>query len=161
MDTDGKAYVGRTIYDVDYSRAYGYLIHMSGFGGSRINEVRGIYWASGNPKVKECPVTLVDSGDKPPWKSRKTLAIRERNRTRRLKRLPKAFDLRSSWDLFDWMENNAIHDDAVWCSTCRDYFPGEQLCRHCWWCDKTGWYSTPTEHCSCKSREECREDVAA
>lgn len=156
---DGKMYRSRDIYDIDFSRAYNsYLIHMSGCGGSRLNEVSGIYWVSGSPEIKEGPVQLVDYRDKPPWKSKRTLAIRKRNRTRRLTQLPKAFDLRDGEDLFDWLENNAIHDEAVYCSDCRDYLPGEQLCKHCWWCDKTGWYSTPTERCKCADRTECRED---
>jgi hypothetical protein len=153
---DGKAYLSRDLYDVDYSRCYGYLFHMSGAGGDLLNEVRGIYWVSGNPLVKELPTDLVDHRDKPPWKSKRTLAVRKVNRTRRLRKLPKAFDLQPGWDLLDWLENRAIHDEAVYCSVCRDWLPGEELCQHCWWCDKSGWYSTPDERCKCKSREECQ-----
>lgn len=155
---DGTTYVRRSIYDVDYSRRYGYLWHMSGFGGDHLNEVRGIYWVSGNPQIKELPTQLVDRRDKPPWTGKRTLVIRRRNRTRRLPKLPKAFDLQPGWDLLDWLENCAIRDEAVWCSKCRDYVSGQELCQHCWWCDKTGDYSTPDEPCSCKSREECRGD---
>jgi hypothetical protein len=78
-----------------------------------------------------------------------------------LPKLPKAFlreaeVLQPGWDLLDWLEHFAIHGEAVWCSVCHDYYPGEELCKHCWWCDKTGWYSTPDERCKCKDQEECR-----
>ncbi len=158
---DGSTYISRTGYDVEWSRAYGYIWHDSSGGGDRIIEVTGPYFTSGDIKVREKPTQLVDCRDKPPWKSPRTKAVRERNRTRRLRKLPKAFDLREGEDLISWMETYAIDDDAVWCSECRDYVTGEYLCRHCWWCDRTGWFSTPDERCKCKDRDECREDVAA
>jgi hypothetical protein len=157
---DGKTYVGKEFFDVDYSRRFGYLFHMSGGGGDPLAkvEVRGIYWASPIAKIKEKPTQLVDGNDSPPWKGKKTLAIRKRNRTRRLPNLPQAFKLEPGWDLLNWLENRAINDDAVYCSDCRDYVPGQELCQHCWWCDKTGWYSTPNERCKCKNRDECQGD---
>lgn len=155
---DGSTYLSRTGYDVEWSRRFGYIWHESSGGGDRIVEVTGPYFTSGDIKVKEAPTQLVDSRDKPPWKSRRTQAIRERNRTRRLRRLPKDFELNDGGDLIDWLERNAIDDDAVWCVTCRDYVTGADLCGHTWWCDKTGWYSTPSERCKCKNAEECRED---
>lgn len=158
---DGSTYVSRTGYDVEWSRRFGYIWHESSGGGDRVIEVTGPYFTSGDVKVKEKPTRLVDARDKPPWKGKRTLAIRERNRTRRLNKLPKAFALGDGEDLIDWMESNAIDDDPVWCSECRDWVIGEYLCEHTWWCDKTCWYSTPDERCDCKSREECREDVAA
>ena len=53
-------------------------------------------------KVKENPTQLVHYGDKPTWKGKKTRAIRERNRTRRLRQLPKMFVLADGCDLIDW-----------------------------------------------------------
>jgi hypothetical protein len=155
---DGKTYRGRDGYDVDWSREYGYIFHNSSGGGEKTVEVSGIYFASGDVKIKEKPAEFVDVHDKPPWKGKKTLAIRKRNKTRRLAKLPKAFDMTGVSDLLAWLQYNGIEADAVYCSTCHDYFPGTDdwnLCEHCWWCSKTGWYSTPNERCKCKDREEC------
>lgn len=160
---DGRQYVLRATYDVDFSRTYGYLFNQSGFGGNNTVSISGIYFACGKVTIKETPCQLVDPLDKPPWRGKKTRTIRERNRTRRLKRLPKAFTsdtaislgLKPGEDLLDWLQNNAIEQDAVYCSDCRDFVPGDQLCQHCWWCDKISWYSTPAERCKCKDREEC------
>ena len=154
-------YVSRTGYDVDYSRRFGYLFHESSGGGENFVEVSGIYFASGKIEIKEEPAKFVDAHDKPPWKSKKTIAIRQRNKTRRLKKLPKAFDMTHCDNLLEWLEYNAIDADAVWCSICKDYFPGSDdwnFCEHLWWCDKSGNYSTPSERCKCKNREECRNE---
>ena len=125
---------GRKYYDVDFSRSYGYIFHMSGASGrDETSEVGGIYAVSGEPRVTEVPSQLADE------------TARQRNRTRRLRRLPSAFDLEPTHDLFDWLVANAIEQDAVWCSKCRDWLPGETLCAHTWWCNKTGWYSTLPE----------------
>lgn len=158
---DGKTYCGRDYFDVDYSRRFGYIWHLSGGGGPRVIDVNGIYFTSGEVSVKESPVALVDYRDRSPWKSERTLAIRKRNRTRRLRGLPKSFILRSGENLVDWMSHNAIDDDAVYCSECRDYVTGQDLCGHCWWCDANAWYSTPSERCDCTSRDACREDESA
>lgn len=154
----------KEIWDVDYSRKYGYIVHQSGAGGevSPI-EVRGIYHVSGtgNPEIVETEPQWVDARDSPPWTGARTLAIRKRNQTRRLTKLPKAIDIQPNQDMLAWLQSNGIEGDSVWCSTCRDCFPGTDdwnLCVHCWWCDKTGDYSTPSERCACKSREECRTD---
>ena len=135
-------------YDVEYSKKYGYLYHMSGFGGTSVIDVQGLYAATDDVMVRECPSTLADE------------ATRARNATRRLRRLPKHCRPRADHgesDLFDWIEKHGINDDAVWCSTCRDWVPGHSLCKHTWWCDVTGWYSTPDEPCGCESREKCRD----
>ena len=121
----------------------------------------GIYFTSGDVKVKEKPCTWVDGRDKPPWKSKRTKAIRERNRTRSLKKLPKAFDMSDVSNLLEWLQQNAIESDAVYCGVCRDWLPTSEewrMCKHIWWCDKIGWWSTPNERCKCKSREECDDD---
>jgi hypothetical protein len=152
---DGQKYKSRSIYDVDLSRTYGYVYHESGCGGTPEVDVEGIYWASAGATVFEHPTRLVASLDKPPWKSKETLAIRSRNRTRRLKKLPKTFRLESGKDLLDWLERNAIEGETVWCSTCQDRLPDRDLCRHCWWCDTACGYSTPDERCKCKDRSEC------
>jgi hypothetical protein len=161
--SDGEIYVVRQMYDVDYSRAFGYIFHMSGAGGSGLIEVRGIYHVSGNPKIVEKEPQWVDARDHPPFEDQpRTQAVRKRNRTRRLAKLPKAITFRDEGDdILDWLQDNGIEGDSVWCSTCRDCFPGTDdwnLCVHCWWCDKTGDYSTPESRCDCKSREECRDD---
>lgn len=140
---DGREYLMRETYDVDHSRQYGYLFHMSGAGGSDPVPVSGPYFASGDVEVKETKSTLVNR------KSRKL------NRTRRLRAIPKAFSCEPGHDLLNWLEYNAIQQDGVYCSTCRDYVPGDELCEHCWWCELTGWYSTPSERCDCKPEDEC------
>lgn len=154
-DRDGREYLYRTIYDVEVSRQYGYLYHQCGAGGCGPVKVSGLYFVSGDALVLEGPCQLVDYKDNPPWRGRKTRIIRKRNRTHRLLALPNPFRLRDNQDLLHWLHENAIEQDAVWCSECRDHYPEEDLCEHCWWCDKTGWFSTPTERCKCKDREEC------
>ena len=153
---DGGQYVSRTIYDVDHSRTYGYIYHESGAGGgARPVEVSGIYFASAGVAVKESPTTLVHHADRPPWRSKKTKAIRKLNRTRRLRSLPRAFDVESGDDLLDWLHCNAIDGEAVWCSECGDHLPESSLCDHVWWCGKNGEWSTPSDRCGCASQEEC------
>lgn len=142
---DGKQHLQQSGYDVDLSRQYGYIFHMSSAGHFPL-AVSGPYYASEGLELVEKPCLLCG-------------ADCERNRTRRLRKLPKGFDLEQREDLLDWLENNAIESDAVYCSICRDWFPGDNecdLCEHVWWCDATGWYSTPTERCGCANREECR-----
>lgn len=173
---DGNVYLVCEQWDVDYSRKYGYLYHMSGCGGDESIEVRGIYHTTATYMAKRLlgestgalvPLIIiekepqwVDSRDKAPFDNKpRTLAVRKRNRTRRISNLPKDIVLREGQDLLDWLDSNGINGDAVWCSTCKDYVPGADydLCEHCWWCDKIGTYSTPNDRCGCKSREECRE----
>lgn len=165
----------QTSYDVDYSRQFGYIFHMSGAGGDNKIEVRGLYHITARvvarrllgepkgtlpaPKIVGKPPQWVDSRDDPPNQPR-TQAIRRRNPTRLLERLPKAFDLEPGQDLLDWLQNNGIEGESVWCSTCRDYFPGENdydLCKHVWWCDKIAYYSTPDDRCKCQDMKECRD----
>lgn len=148
-----KAYLAQTVYDVDLSRKYGYLFHESGFGGSLPITVDGIYHVHGDVPVRENPTTLVDARDRPPWRSPKIRRIRALNRTRRLRALPRQFG--GQGDLLEWLERYGIQQDAVWCSECHDYVPGDELCDHCWWCEKIGWYSTPSERCGCTNREQC------
>lgn len=69
-------------------------------------------------------------------------------------RLPRHIDLDPGQDLLAWLECNGVEQDAVWCSECDDHVRGDYLCEHTWWCDKNGWYSTPTERCG-HEREEC------
>ena len=158
---EGRVYVCKQLWDVDYSRKFGYLLHMSGAGGRSTIEVRGIYHVSGigNPKIVEIEPQWVDARDSEPFDDKpRTIAVRKRNRTRRLTKLPKAIDLKPGQDMLDWLQSNGIESDSVWCSICRDCFPGNDdwnLCDHCWWCDKSGFYSTPDERCTCKNREEC------
>ena len=156
---DGKMYIGSDGYDVEWSNYHKrYIFNNSSIG--LLPEVSGIYFLSGDMKVKEKPCDLVDRYDKPPWKSKRKKAIRERNRTRRLAKLPKAFDMEGFENLFEWLQQNGIEGDAVYCSTCRDWMPGADLyetCDHVWWCEKTAEWSTPSERCKCKNRDECRD----
>lgn len=152
---DHGDYLYRKLYDVDWSRRFGYLFHQSGAGGVGPVEVSGIYFVSGDVKVRERPCQLVGHDDEPPWRGRSTKIVRARNRTRRLRRLPRSFEPEPGKDLLDWLERHGIQEDAVYCSECRDNVPGDELCEHCWWCDQRGWYSTPSERCGCASREIC------
>lgn len=152
-DGSGKTWLARVIYDVDWSRGYGYLYHRSGGGGSGPVKVDSIYFASGDVEIEEQPCRLMErSKATGHWLTRE---IRARNKTRRLRSLPKEFRLEDGGDLMEWLEVNGINQDAVWCSECRDSMPGDSLCEHCWWCDKIGWYSTPSDRCGCKDREAC------
>lgn len=147
----------RKIYDIERSRKYGYMFDLSGCGGSGPVPVSGPYFVTGNASVKEGKCQLVDGKDKAPWRSKKTKAIRARNRTRRLRNLPKAFAVKSGEDILDWLNANALECDSVWCSTCLDSFPEDSTCEHIWWCDATGWWSTPSERCACTAKTECHE----
>ena len=168
--SEGMSYEGKQIryvdgYDVEWSKAYqSYIFHNSS-SGIMPKKISGIYYISGDMKVKEKPCDLVDVRDKAPWKGKKTRIIRERNRTRRLKRLPKAFDMDGVSNLLEWLQANGIEEDAVYCSECRDWLPTDQdePCDHCWWCANTATWSTPDERCSCKDRDECdiREKLTA
>ena len=157
---DGKTYFGADGYDVEWSKRFlSYIFHNSSSGFHK-PEVSGIYFLWGDMKVKEKPCALVDTRDKPPWRSKRTKIIRERNRTRCLRKLPKAFDMKGCENLLEWLQQNGIESEAVYCSTCRDWLPGseyDEMCEHIWWCDKTETYSTPDERCSCKDRETCRD----
>lgn len=136
-----------TFYDVDYSRDRGcHLYHMSGAGGTGLPEVSGIYAISGEPaEVNESPCNLVDE------------ASRIRNATHRLTSIPPQFRLEKGWDFLDWLGQNGIHGDAIWCAKHRDFLHEDSPCEHIWWCNRTGTWSTPDDRCECKDREECRD----
>lgn len=116
-------------YDVDLSKEYGYVFHMIGAGGSMPEPVDGLYHRTDGFRVKE------------------RASKRMLNRTQRLRQLPKEFQ--GPGDILDWLENHAIRDETVYCSTCDDYLPSESLCSHCWWCDTVGWYVTPDKGSVC------------
>ena len=152
-DGSGKTWLSRDVYDVDLSRIYGYLYHLSGGGGgSSPVPVDCIYFASGDVQIEEQPCTLCErSKATGRWLTRE---IRARNKTRRLRVLPKAFRM-DDGDLLDWLEVNGIEGDSIYCSECRDSLPESSICEHVWWCEKTGWWSTPSERCDCKNQDEC------
>lgn len=154
---DGKTHTSRDEYDVEWSKTCGYyLYHMSGSGGRATVTVRGVYHLNGDAAIKERAADWVSERDRPPWKGKRTLKIRRRNRTRRLRQLPMCInEMQAGWDLLDWLEHNAKEDKAVYCSECDDWLPDEYPCDHIWWCSKTGWWSTPSERCGCKDMEEC------
>jgi hypothetical protein len=146
----------RNCYDVDWSKKFGYYIFdLSGSGGSETVEVAGIYFAKGHVLIKETPTTLVHSADSPPWKSPETLAIRARNRTRRLKVLPRRFRYKRGGNLLNWLCDNGIQQPSVRCWVCQDVFPEERTCEHIWWCEVNGWWSTPDDRCTCATRAVC------
>jgi hypothetical protein len=150
-DGSDETWFMRTTYDVDLSHKFGYLYYQSGCGGSGPVSVDGIYFTSGEVTVKEEPNQLCErSKTTLRWKTKE---IRARNKTRRLRKLPKLF--RSEFDLLEWLELNGINQPAIWCSECKDIMPEDKLCEHCWWCETNGWYSTPSERCGHK-REECQ-----
>lgn len=149
----------REEYDVVWSRRDGYLFHNSGCGGGPLVEVMGHYHVSGDAAViRERAATWCSARDRPPWLGKRTQKIRRRNATRRLRQLPLCIDgMQPGWDILDWLENNAIQEDAVYCAECDDWLSGEsnEPCDHVWWCDKSGWWSTPSERCRCGSRAVC------
>ena len=138
-------------YDVDFSKAYGYVFHNSSDGCGPV-PVSGPYWTNaGTGAVIPQPSRLCDK------------RTRKLNGTHRLSRIPIEFRTHQYWqdrkptDLLDWLEQNAIESDVVWCSTCNDCFPTDNMCEHCFWCEKIGWYSTPSEPCSCVGNHEDEE----
>lgn len=147
--------IARDYYDVEWSNGCGcYLFDHSGSGGgNRPSHVTGLYFISGPARVIEKKSLWCYGGQRPDPAGLRTRAIRKRNRTRRLFNLPKHFDLQPGDDLFDWLQNENIEQDAVWCSECVDYVRGDYLCEHTWWCDKIGWYSTPSERCGHDPKE--------
>lgn len=157
---DRKSYTARSEYDVELSKKFGYIFDQSGFGGDRSVEVSGPYFALGDIDIIETPTTLIDPTDSPPWAGPGTAAIRARNRTRRMKGLPRPFSGYGN-NVLEWLLRNGIEEDAVYCSECGDSMPatGYDYCEHVWWCDKTGWYSTPDERCGCKTKRECDDDA--
>jgi hypothetical protein len=78
------------------------------------------------------------------------VTARKRNKTRRLA-MP--IDLDGCVDILHYLECRGIQQEAVWCSTCKDHLPEEELCEHCWWCDTVGDYVTPDEGSVCFSAD--------
>lgn len=128
-------------YDVDLSKRYGYIFNMSSSGCAWPVIVDGIYYASRSVEIKEQRSRLINR------------ASRQRNKTRRLRHMPRKFTC-DGGDVLDWLERHGIEDHAVWCSECHDWVPGGELCEHCWWCDEASWYSTPSEPCACRGNCE-------
>lgn len=153
-------WLDRTEYSVEWSKRYGYLYHHCGSGGGALVDVMGAYHVSGHVAVREQAATWCSARDRPPWRGKRTLKVRRRNRTRRLRQLPMCISgMKAGWDLLDWLEHNAIESEAVYCSVCDDWQHEDSWnqCDHVWWCDKSEWWSTPSERCECKDREECRD----
>jgi len=135
----GDEHGPHTIWDVDWSKTYGYVFHMSGNGRFEMI-ASGVYWAADGVQVKEVPSNYIDA------------EARERNPVKRIE-VPTEFE---GLDLLEWLENNAIQDDTVYCSVCDDHLPSESLCEHCWWCEDACDYSTPTERLTPCKDEYCR-----
>ena len=140
---DGGYHDRYTEYDVDWCRRDScYLYNMSGCGPAKQHlPARGIFYCSGPVKKRRYPSRWV---------------ARDRNQTRQLARLPRHLGQGlQGRDLLEWLQNNAVEQSAVYCSTCRDYLPDDALCKHFWWCDQSGEHSTPGNRCECKNRDEC------
>lgn len=157
---DGHVYLVKEYWDVDWSRKFGYLFHMSGCGGDETIEVRGIYHATAKSVAMKLLGQSLGALVAPRIveKEQQWVEKHERNRTRRLTKLPNAIVLDEDEDLMDWLQYNGIESDMVWCSSCRDCFPGSNdydLCEHVWWCENTATYSTPDDRCKCKNLDEC------
>lgn len=152
----GRVYRSKRYYDVDWSRTYAsYIFHESGGGGGEPVDISGLYYVSGEAEVRPGPTQWCGYQGKRSGPN-STKEIRKRNRTRRLNVPPRGIDLEPGQDILDWLERHAFEQKAVFCATCRDSLPDEHLCEHIWWCDKIGWYSTPTEPCG-HTREECEQ----
>lgn len=151
--TFGKSYMDRREYDVETSKEYGYIFHHCGSGGGRRVLVDSPYLVTGNSlAIRKRPCLLMQWPSEPT--GRRTRAIRKRNKPRQLSTPPKGFDLRPDEDFLDWLQRTSIESDAVYCSECRDFFPEDNTCEHVWWCDKAGWWSTPSEPCG-HERGDC------
>ena len=120
---------GCDIYDVEWCKRDGlYCFHCSGAGFAAPFKVSGAYWTSIPNKVVEEKCTLCDK------KARKL------NRTRRLHKLPKGFD----GDLLEWLRENGIESDTVYCSICKDSIPTldtDNPCEHVFWSERDAWWS--------------------
>jgi hypothetical protein len=117
---------GYSQYDVDYcKRDRQYMFHMSG-GGPFPVPAMGLYWTTDASLVTEEPSTWSREAD------------RERNPTKRLDNLP--IDIGRYTDFWDWLANTCNEAESVYCSICKDSFPGDDLCAHVWWCDEIGGY---------------------
>lgn len=155
----GEAHRSLDHYDVDWCKRDGqYLFHQSGGGGSWPQEARGIYWRTDGFRVKERAAQWCSVGEDGAIDRAATKYTRMRNRTRRLRLLPKEFRgakhfeyrfplkaIVAAGDLLDWLEQNGQQEESVFCGECGDDLPGDDLCVHCWWCEAVGWYVTPTE----------------
>lgn len=134
-------------YDVDWCRRDGcYLFHMSGTGGKPPLDVSGPYWTPSTRYVREVPCELVHEG------------ARQRNKTARLVQIP--VDLQGCEDLLQYLQTHEREETSVFCQTCRDDLPSDDLCAHCWWCDRTEWFSTPQERsrgCRCEACTDGRQ----
>jgi len=150
----GESYISKNIYDVEWSKLHGYLFNMTGGSSGRTVEVDGLFHCSGDVEIIRTPCRLVDPRDRPHYRGRATTRIRRINATRRMMRPPRHIDMQPGQNLFDWLYCNGIEQDAVYCSECHDWVRGDELCAHCWWCDKNCWYSTPSDRCG-HPREEC------
>lgn len=152
--SDGRVIRSRKYYDVDWSRRSDcYLFHCSGGGGGEPIEVEGLFFTSGPVELLRRPPTWCSS--RGPIEGPATQRIRRRNPTRRMMLLPAHIKPRPGHDLLDWLKWDNIEQDAVFCSECRDMIRGDYLCKHTWWCDKVGWYSTPSDRCGHGGGEEC------
>lgn len=161
FEEERDSYTSRKHYDVEWSKKFdSHLFDYCGAGGGDVVEVSGIYFAQGRVTITETPTTLVHGRDHPPWMSPETQAIRARNRTRRLKGLPRRYRHGHGGNLLGWLRDNGIEGPSVWCSECRDTFPDNQACEHIWWCDASARYSTPSERCGCATRAVCSGDFS-
>lgn len=144
---DGKEYIGRTGWGVDWiERDQQYAYHQSSGGGSLRHEVSGIYWR--HPAmlhmVREQTARYVGR------------EFRKRNKTRRIRRIP--IDLDGQPDLMQFLENRASETEVYYCSVCLQYLPDDDQCGHVWSCDdgiKRGPGGEITEPCDDEDCWDC------
>lgn len=134
---DGKEYLGRTGWDVEWIGGYQqYCYHQSSGGGSLRMEVSGIYWRHPDMLhiVREETARYVG------------IKFRKRNRTRRLRRIPEEILNRDQYeDLMEMLGSEGIDSDTYYCSVCEARLPDreEDYCEHVWWCDTDGMLRGP------------------
>lgn len=151
--SDGRVIRTCVHYDVDWSKSCDcYLFHRSGHGGGEPVEVEGLFFASGPVQVERKPSMWCSPGGEKDVRG--TRRIRRRNPTRRMMKLPRHIALDPGHDLLNWLELENVQQDAVWCHECHENVRGDYLCAHIWWCEKIGWYSTPSEPCG-HERGDC------
>ena len=152
--SEGPEFRSCSGYDVDWCKRDSVYYYHNSSGSPLLPDdpvtVDGIYWCLKPEMVKAERCRLI---------GRET---RKRNKTRRLRSIPKSF-MRCRWnsgaryrDILHWLQENGIEDSTNYCSECEDLIPDGQPCEHIWWCDEHGMWSTPCERergfeCGCGS----------
>lgn len=127
FDSPGKFHM--SYYDVDWSdHDRQYIYNQSGGGSCTF------------------PMKIEDG---PFWVA-KRVKFRNPKKHERVQ-LPKEFN----GDPLKYLQTYAHEGQPIYCSVCESYFPDDDHCRHIWWCDDNGWYSTPDERFDECQDEDC------